>query len=109
MRNEVGALAVENQVSRLRLAAWLGGMVAIAALGFLRTATDAEYIFSSAAILPVVAVSWIGGRKDGFVLSLLAAIMWTSADILSQRQFTAEWIPFVNGLTHFVTNSLSPT
>jgi diguanylate cyclase (GGDEF)-like protein len=87
------------------LAAWFVGTLTIAALGFLRTATDAEYIFASAAIIPVAAVAWIGGRRDGIILSLLAAIMWTSADILSQRLFSAAWVPFVNGLIHFVTNA----
>lgn len=103
--SDTSAFLTRNTPPRLRLAAWFVGAVTIAALGFLRTATDAEYIFASAAILPVAVVAWIGGRRDGIILSLLAAIMWTSADTFSQRQFSAEWIPFVNGLTHFVTNA----
>ena len=96
--SDTSAFLTRNTPPRLRLAAWFVGALTIAALGFLRTATDAEYIFASAAILPVAVVAWVGGRRDGIILSLLAAIMWTSADTFSQRQFSAEWIPFVNGL-----------
>ena len=88
---------------RLRLAAWLAGTAVIAALGFLRTATDAEYVFASAAIIPVVAVAWIGGRKDGLVLSLLSALMWVSSDMLAERQFSMRWIPYINAVTQCVT------
>ncbi len=86
-----------------RLAAWFVGLAAIAALGYLRTATDAEYAFASAAIIPVVAVAWIGGRKAGIVLSLLAAIMWVGSDLLAERQFSSWWIPYLNAITRFTT------
>ena len=84
-----------------RLAAWFVGLAAIAALGFLRTASDAEYAFASAVIIPVVAVAWIGGRKAGIVLSLLAAIMWVGSDLLAERQFSSWWIPYLNAITRF--------
>ena len=103
--NDTAAFRNRPLPTRLRLAAWCVGAIAVAALGLLRTATDAEYIFASAAILPVAAISWISGQRDGLALSLLAAVMWTSADLLSQRQFSMAWIPFVNGLTHFFTNA----
>lgn len=90
-----------DTTQRLRFATWFVSVVAIVALGYLRTATDAEFVFASVAIIPVVAVAWLGGRTDGFVLSLLAAVMWTSADLLADRQFSAGWIPYVNGLTRF--------
>lgn len=91
---------------RLRLAAWLVSVAAITALGLLRTTTDAEYAFASAAIIPVMVLAWIGGRKDGFILSLLAAAMWVSTDVLAGRQFSADWIPIVNGLTRLATYGL---
>lgn len=86
-----------------RLVAWFVGLAAIAALGFLRTASDAEYAFASAAIIPVVAVAWICGRKAGIVLSLLAAIMWVSSDLLVEHQFSSWWIPYLNAITRFAT------
>lgn len=86
-----------------RVAAWFVGLAAIAALGFLRTASDAEYAFASAAIIPVVAVAWFCGRKVGIVLSLLAAIMWASSDLLAERQFSNWWIPYINAIIRFAT------
>jgi diguanylate cyclase (GGDEF)-like protein len=86
-----------------RLAAWFVALAAIAALGFLRTASDAEYAFASAAIIPVVAVAWIGGRKAGMLLSMLAAIMWASSDLLAERQFSSWWIPYLNAITRLAT------
>lgn len=103
MINIVADFLARDITPRLRFAAWFAGVVIIAVLGFLRAATDAEYVFASAAIIPVVAVAWIGGRKDGIILSLLAAVMWTSADLLAERQFSAGWIPYVNGLTRLAT------
>ena len=86
---------------RRRFVAWLAGVLTILLLGFLRTTTDAEFAFASMAIVPVVAIAWVGGRKDGYFFSLLACIMWASADLIAMRQFSAEWIPFANGLTRF--------
>lgn len=103
--NDAFLFLTRSRPSLLRPLAWVIGALSIAALGYLRTATDAQYIFASASILPVAAVSWIGGQKDGWALSLLAAIMWASADILAQGLFSTGWTPFVNGLTHFVTNA----
>lgn len=89
--------------SQQKLMIWVAGVGFIAALGVLRTSTDAEYAFASAAIIPVVAVAWIAGYMGGFVFSLLAAIMWVSTDLLLERQFSEPWIPYVNGLTRLAT------
>lgn len=75
----------------------------VVGLGTLRTATDAEYAFASLVIIPVVAVAWIGGTKGGLVFSVLAAAMWISTDLVMQRQFSAPWIPYLNGLTRLAT------
>lgn len=86
-----------------RLAIWFVGLIAIAALGFLRTASDAEFAFASAAIIPVVAVAWLAGRGAGIALSLLAATMWASSDLLAGREFSVWWIPYINAITRFAT------
>ena len=100
------SLLTPTPTPRLRLAAWLVGVAAITALGLLRTTTDAEFAFASAVIIPVMLLSWIGGRRDGLILSLLAAAMWVCADLLAGRQFSADWIPVVNGLTRLATYCL---
>lgn len=103
MINKATNFLARDITLRLRLAAWFVGVVAVAALGFLRTTTDAEYVFASAAIIPVVAVAWIGGRKAGILLSLLAAVMWASSELLAERQFSIWWIPYINAVTQFAT------
>lgn len=85
---------------------WLIAVLFSLGLGYLRVATDAEYAFASAVILPVVAVTWIGGCRAGVIFSALASLMWMSADLLAQRQFSASWIPVLNGLTRLAVYSL---
>lgn len=86
-----------------KLIIWVAGIGIIVALGVFRTSTDAEYAFASTAIIPVVVVAWIAGYRSGFVFALLAAIMWVSTDLLTERQFSEPWIPFVNGLVRLAT------
>jgi diguanylate cyclase (GGDEF)-like protein len=76
-------------------------------LGVLRSSTDAEYAFASAAILPVVLVAWAGGAKHGIVAAIAAVTTWIGADILSGRRFDAAWIPYVNGLARLITYSFA--
>lgn len=86
-----------------KVTVWAAGISVVVGLGTLRTATDAEYAFASLVIIPVVAVAWIGGTKGGLVFSVLAAAMWISTDLVMQRQFSAPWIPYLNGLTRLAT------
>lgn len=84
-----------------KLLVWLIAVSVAAGLSFLRVATDAEFSFASAIILPVIAVAWFINKRQGIIYSLLAAIVWLSADIQTGREFTESWIPWVNGLTRF--------
>lgn len=103
MRSIVLDFLVRDVKPLQRLAAWFVGLAAIVPLGLLRTASDAEYAFASAAIIPVVAVAWVSGYKAGIMLSLLAAIMWVSSDLLADRQFSSWWIPYLNAIIRFAT------
>jgi diguanylate cyclase (GGDEF)-like protein len=89
-----------------RLAAWAICIGVIVLLGVLRTATDADFTFASLAMLPVLVIAWIGGRKSGLFVAFLAAAMWTLADLASERQFTTQWIPWTNAITRLMTYSL---
>lgn len=84
-----------------KLFIWLGAVACAGGLAFLRVATDAEFAFASAVILPVVAVAWFVNKRQGITFSLLAAIVWGSSDIQTSREFSADWIPWVNGMTRF--------
>jgi diguanylate cyclase (GGDEF)-like protein len=89
-----------------RWTAWAISIGALFLLGILRTVTDADFTFTSLAILPVLAISWIGGKNNGLVIAALAAAMWSAADIVSERQFSAQWIPWANAATRLMTYSL---
>ena len=75
-------------------------------LGALRAATDAEFAFASLAVLPVLVIAWIGGKRNGLFAAFLAAAMWAVGDIASGRQFSALWIPWANAVTRLMTYSL---
>ena len=103
MNNRLTAALNVDSSTYIKLGAWVICITAIVALGLLRMITDAEFTFASAAIVPVVIISWIGGQRQGTLFSLLAAVMWTSADLLAERHFSAFWIPYANGVTQFAT------
>lgn len=71
-----------------------------------RIATDAEFNFASLAVLPVLVIAWIGGKRNGLSMAFLASAIWLVGDIASERQYSAQWIPWVNALTHLMTYSL---
>lgn len=89
-----------------RWTAWVICIGALFLLGVLRTATDADFTFTSLAILPVLAIAWIGGKNNGVLIASLATAMWSVADIVSARQFSAQWIPWANAATRLMTYSL---
>jgi diguanylate cyclase (GGDEF)-like protein len=80
-------------------ALWIGGLGFVVILGLLLVASDAEFAFASAAILPVVLVAWTGGRRHGVAFALSAAFLWALSDHLADRSFSAPWIPVANSLT----------
>ena len=91
---------IQNQL------AWLIAIATFSFLGFIRQATDAEYAFASAAIVPVFLVTWTGGRRHGFAASALAVLMWVGSEVFSEHDFSAEWIPYLNGFARLATYCL---
>ncbi len=88
---------------------WAARSISVCALfllGVLRLETDAEFAFASLALLPVLAIAWIGGKWNGLSIAFLAAVMWSVSDIASERQFGAPWIPWANALTRLMTYSI---
>lgn len=54
----------------------------------------------------MLVIAWMDGRRNGLLVAVLAAAMWTVSDIASDRQFSSLWIPWANGVTRLVTYSL---
>jgi diguanylate cyclase (GGDEF)-like protein len=71
-----------------------------------RIATYAEFDFVSLAVLPVLVITWIGGKRNGLIMAILASTISLVGDIASERQYSAQWIPWINALTHLMTYSL---
>lgn len=89
-----------------RSATWAACIGVILFLGAIRTATDAELAVASFALLPVLVIAWIGGKASGVLMASLAATMWIAADIASDRQFSAAWIPWTNFVARLITYNL---
>lgn len=85
---------------------WVVCIGAILPLGVFRAATDAEFTLASLALLPVLVIAWMGGKRNGFLMAFFAATVWGVGDIASGRQFSASWIPWANAATHFITYGL---
>ncbi|WP_239255517.1 GGDEF domain-containing protein [Candidatus Nitrotoga sp. M5] len=71
-----------------------------------RIATDAEFDFASLSVLPVFVITWIGGRKHGVFVAILASSMWLIGDILAERIYSTPLIPWINAIIHFMAYSL---
>ncbi|WP_239185922.1 GGDEF domain-containing protein [Candidatus Nitrotoga sp. HW29] len=71
-----------------------------------RIATYAEFDFVSLAVLPILVITWIGGKKNGLFMAILASTISLVGDIASERQYSVQWIPWVNAFTHLMTYSL---
>ncbi|MGE5469540.1 MAG: GGDEF domain-containing protein [Bacteroidota bacterium] len=89
-----------------RWAAWVVCLGTILLLGGFRLATDARLLFASSALLPVLAISWIEGRRWGLLVAFLAAGIWSISDFMTGQESIADWIPWTNSVTRWLTYSL---
>lgn len=90
-----------------RWVAWSICVATIGLLGALRMATDAEFTFASFALLPVLAIAWVDRKGNALLVAFLAAAMWFAADIASEREFSAGWIPWANAFARLATYSVA--
>ncbi len=75
-------------------------------LGLMHRETDAEFAFVSLTLLPVLVLAWIGGKWHGLAVALLAAVIWTGADLSSSQRFSTPWIPWINAVLRIMTYGL---
>jgi hypothetical protein len=62
------------------------GLVAI--LGFIDLLTGYEISFSLFYLIPITLVSWQANRQSGFLISLLSAAVWLTADVLAGNSYS---------------------
>lgn len=83
--------------------AWSVCVLLLLGLGSLRVATEAEYTYASAIIVPILWLTWAGGSRHGVLAALLGAGMWLLSDLMSAARFSEAWIPYSNALTRLLT------
>ncbi|HEY5219034.1 MAG TPA: GGDEF domain-containing protein [Gemmatimonadaceae bacterium] len=64
------------------------GVLLVAALGFIDYATGYELSFSLFYLIPITLVAWYSGSRLGFVISMLSAVAWMTADIASGHVYS---------------------
>lgn len=90
----------------MRQLAWLGSVGMLAALAALRAATNAEFAFTTLALLPVMLMAWLYGRRGGLVMALVASAAWVVGDGASDGQHWASWVVWTNGVIRLCVYSL---
>jgi diguanylate cyclase (GGDEF)-like protein len=76
----------------------IGGLGAVAILGFLDYATGREISFSIFYLAPVGLVAWFAGRGAGLVVGLVAAAVWGVVEGYGGAAYSSPLIPFWNTL-----------
>ena len=90
----------------VKLLVWIGALLVAALLAIVRIATEAELSIMSAVILPVIAVAWMGGGRQGILFAAAATVMWVMSDYAAGRSYAETWMPVLNGVTRFAVYSV---
>jgi diguanylate cyclase (GGDEF)-like protein len=81
---------------------WAGiGLILIIGLGVLDYLTGYELSFSLFYLIPISFVAWFVGRRSGIAASILSAIVWLLADILSGNHYSHDIIYVWNTAIRF--------
>jgi diguanylate cyclase (GGDEF)-like protein len=81
-------------------------VVLVPVLGWIDTITGYELSFSIFYLGPIAVAAWVGGAGPGLALSLLSAVMWGGADVLSGHHYSSPIYPLWNTLIRFVSFSV---
>ncbi len=74
------------------------GVVLVVLVWVLDYLTGREISFSIFYVAPIVLVTWYEGRNAGFLVSLICALAWLTADMLGGREYSYIVIPYWNAL-----------
>ncbi len=69
-------------------AAWIVGLLAIAAIGWIDFATGTEVRVFPLYYLPIALVAWKGGRAGALIAAAICAAAWTEANSLAGMEFS---------------------
>ncbi|MCL4267678.1 MAG: hypothetical protein KJ069_31185 [Anaerolineae bacterium] len=71
-------------------------MVLVVFIGLLGYWGGGEISYSVLYLWPVAQLTWFTGRREGYMLALMAAVVWLITDYLTGASYSAIWIPFWN-------------
>jgi hypothetical protein len=83
-----------NKKSKLFLIT--SGLVSVLFIGYFDYLTGYEISFSLFYLLPIFLITWFVNGKTGVIISILSAISWLTADLLSEHHYTHPAIPYWN-------------
>ena len=72
------------------------GLGLIAVLFVVDTLTGSELSLSIFYLIPVSVVAWLAGKREGYAISVVAALAWLAADLLGGHTYSHATIPFWN-------------
>lgn len=76
---------------------WMtAGTLFAALVGAADFVTGREYTFSLFYLVPILLVTWFAGRKTGIVMSVIAAVIWVTADALGGPNYSNPLITYWN-------------
>ncbi len=90
----------------LRWITWPTAIGLLALLASVRVTTSAEFAVTSLALLPVLLVTWVIGRRGGLLVATLATGMWLAADVVSNIDDLGSWVLWANAAVRLATYSL---
>jgi len=70
-------------------------------LGFIDQISGPELSFSVFYIAPILMSTWYTGRNAGIIMSVFAALIWLTADVVTGHQYSHSLIPLWNCLVRF--------
>lgn len=85
---------------------WSLALLMLVVLGIVQAFTEAEFALASAALLPVLAISWFCGRTPGLMIASLATVLCLTVDYASGQHLYAAWVPWANAAIRLLVYGL---
>jgi diguanylate cyclase (GGDEF)-like protein len=88
-------VSLEKQDQRVLL---LSGFTLLGLVGVIDFLTGYEYSFSVFYVLPIALIAWASNQRLGFLASLIGAVIWLIAELMSGRSYAHHSSPIWNTL-----------
>lgn len=77
------------------------GLVLIVVVGFADYYTGYELSFSLFYLIPIGVAAWFSSKKMGFIMSIIATVLWFFIDYISDHKYSSAIIPYWNAIIRF--------